>query len=856
MSFSSTSQSSVGGSLLSWSKASLLLLLPLLAMNQINSCGSTTQPPAWSAVPVITLTAGGQTTLDLDDYVSDPDTVDSDLTLQASGGGTATVSTSIDSATHVLTLSAATGYSGGIQLELAASDPEGNSASTTTDIKVSAPVSSLTFVSPSDGGTVSNPVTFKSSSSSSSEVIWVEYSTLWNGSSYSLGISSDAAGQFPVTYSFSTTGARQVTAQGFNAAGTPTSAVTISITVNPSSPGSFVSFISPTDGGTYTPSVWFKATASSDVQKVKYYSVYNSTPYLLGESTDAAGQYAVSYTFSNGGSRQVSAEGYNSANVKVASKTILINVSAATQTSSKSGLGAWLWYIEGTGYTHAQLASKLEELGVKRLYIKVADGTDIWPEATDSSVPQTYQSAGIEAWAWSYNYPNNASTQANALYNAAKTGYDGYVLDLESEFDNQSSSLNSLLSAFYNARQSAVSQGYILSASAFPMYVTTWGNPADHHMRIDVMDPYVDGYMPQTYLEVWGSSYMSNATYWVNEGTAEYVSLGATKPIHHIVSSETGEISASVINEVFTASGPESSIWRVPGGGTPTSIWNTWAAVNWAMYDTDEAGLSFVSPLEGGVYVNGIWFKVTGAAEVKKVKYYSGSYYLGESTDTANSYPVKYTFNTLGLRTVTAYGYDASGIQLGTRSVTFTVADSSTSASVVQGVPYYFQYDNAINPSGSCQNTSLAMLLTFYGCKVTPDTISAAWGTSYAQSPAGLATVFNSYASSCKIQQRLIAHTDGTPDDVNALIKAGKPVIVHGYFTSSGHVLILEGYDGTHYTSNDPAGKWKQTFKGGYYSSTSTDGKYIQYGKDPVVQAIYTLDGYTPYPIWYHEVTP
>lgn len=838
-----------------WTPLGLLaLLLPLPALVQVDACESGAAAPQWADLPTLTVEAGGGVALDLDDYVADADTADADLFLSVAGGDSTTVTASIDPGTHVLSLAAAAPYAGTLQLELLAEDPDGNSAATTATVEVTAAPSTLGFVSPTDGATVTNPVTFKSAGAG--DVAEVAYTTVWNGITYDLGASTNAAGQFPVTYTFSTTGARQVTARAFNTAGSPVAAATISITVNPAAPASFVSFVSPQEGGTYAPSVWFKSTASSDVKTVRYSSLYNGTTYVLGESTDATGQFPLSYTFSNGGVREVSAEGFNASNVKVASKTLSFTVAVPTQGATESGLGAWLWYIEGTGYTHAQLADRLAALGVSRLYIKVADGTNIWTEATNPQVPQTYLDAGIEPWAWSYNYPNNSAAQANALYYAAMTGYAGFVLDIETEFDGQSTSLTNLMSAFSNARQSAASQGYISSAAAFPLYVTTWGNPADHQMRIDLMDPYVDGYMPQTYLEVWGDAYMDEATYWVNYGTAEYRSLGATRPVHHIVSSETGEITAGVIGEVFTTSGPESSLWRVPGGGTPTSIWDTWEAVDWDLYTPDEANLTFISPLDGGVYVNGIWFKVSASDLVKKVRYYASGYLLGESTDAANNFPLRYTFNTLGERTVIGYGYDAAGEELGSRSVTFTVQDPAAPSTVVSGVPYFFQYNNSINPSGSCQNTSLAMLLSFYKCAVTPDQISASWGTSYAQSPSGLAAVFNAYASSCKIPQRLKAHTDGVPADVNALIQAGKPVIVHGYFTSYGHVLVLQGYDGTHYTANDPAGKWKQTFKGGYYSSDGDDGKYIKYSRDPVVQAIYTLDGSTPYPIWYHEVTP
>jgi hypothetical protein len=74
------------------------------------------------------------------------------------------------------------------------------------------------------------------------------------------------------------------------------------------------------------------------------------------------------------------------------------------------------------------------------------------------------------------------------------------------------------------------------------------GQPQRHGMRVDIINRYVDAYMPQTYVEVWGSSYMANAAQWVNAGTQEYRDLGATKPIHPIVSDEQNVITATQIN--------------------------------------------------------------------------------------------------------------------------------------------------------------------------------------------------------------------------------------------------------------------------------------------------------------------
>ena len=37
------------------------------------------------------------------------------------------------------------------------------------------------------------------------------------------------------------------------------------------------------------------------------------------------------------------------------------------------------------------------------------------------------------------------------------------------------------------------------------------------------------------------------------------------------------------IDEFIAASGPETSLWRIPGGGVSFEIWEDWQAVNWAV---------------------------------------------------------------------------------------------------------------------------------------------------------------------------------------------------------------------------------------------------------------------------------
>ncbi len=344
-----------------------------------------------------------------------------------------------------------------------------------------------------------------------------------------------------------------------------------------------IRFLSP--GATATNPVTFRVEVDGPISTVRYQA---EGTWDLGASTDAAADFTVTYTFSTLGEREISAVGLDADDnvLAVATRTVTISAPAAGEIE---GFGAWLWTIEGTGLTHAELAGRLAALGVARVFVKVADGSAdcaTWPELCDSSLPATYQAAGLEAWAWSYNYPGNAAAQAQALTGAVAAGYDGYILDIETEFDGATTTLEALLAAFSDARADAVASGAV--DAGWPLAATTWGNPIDHGMRVDIIDRYVDLHMPQTYVEVWGASYMANAAYWTAVGTCEYRALGATRPVRHIVSTEQDVITAAQVDAVLAASGPGSSVWRVPGGGTPQSIWDDWAAVSWDMGSFDE----------------------------------------------------------------------------------------------------------------------------------------------------------------------------------------------------------------------------------------------------------------------------
>ena len=170
------------------------------------------------------------------------------------------------------------------------------------------------------------------------------------------------------------------------------------------------------------------------------------------------------------------------------------------------------------------------------------------------------------------------------------------------------------------------------------------------------------------------------------------------------------------------------------------------------------------------------------------------------------------------------------------------------------GVPYFFQYSNRLYPGSSCQNTSVAMVLAYLGWQGIPDDITSSWGKDYAQSPHNLSSMFNTIARAENLRGTLVTDTNGSLGEFRSKASMGEILIVHGYFTGYGHVLVVTGFDGTDYTVNDPAGIWRGTFRGGYGWSDPSDGHGIKYPKDSFEAAIGTSDGYSNLPLWYHAL--
>jgi hypothetical protein len=91
--------------------------------------------------------------------------------------------------------------------------------------------------------------------------------------------------------------------------------------------------------------------------------------------------------------------------------------------------------------------------------------------------------------------------------------------------------------------------------------------------------------------------------------------------------------------------------------------------------------------------------------------------------------------------------------------------------------------------------------------------------------------------------------TNGTFKDIQMSIDCGRPVIIHGYFTSSGHIIVIKGYDSSGFIVNDPYGEY---FSSGY--DTSRSGADLHYSCNLIARTCSPESCSQPANLWIHSL--
>ena len=168
----------------------------------------------------------------------------------------------------------------------------------------------------------------------------------------------------------------------------------------------------------------------------------------------------------------------------------------------------------------------------------------------------------------------------------------------------------------------------------------------------------------------------------------------------------------------------------------------------------------------------------------------------------------------------------------------------------LKNFPYFSQLDNVQNPSGSCNVTAIAMCLHYLGIR-PKDSRQQLEDELYVKcdrsgwsrhDPLGLKRVAESYEG---IKDDFT--TAGTLDAIKGALIAGKPCVIHGYFTRSGHIIAIKGFTETGLIVNDPYGEW---FESGYDTDVSGNGLYYSY--EMIARLCSPESAALPRDIWLH----
>lgn len=143
-------------------------------------------------------------------------------------------------------------------------------------------------------------------------------------------------------------------------------------------------------------------------------------------------------------------------------------------------------------------------------------------------------------------------------------------------------------------------------------------------------------------------------------------------------------------------------------------------------------------------------------------------------------------------------------------------------------VPYFSQLANRRSSSSSSSCTSLAMAIAYLGAKPHAGAEQLAdelqeWldvrGLSR-QDPFDLVKAVE--ACGCKDTFK----TDATIESVKEWLNQGNPAVIHGYFTTTGHVVCSIGYNASGFIVHDPYGQYSES---GYDASVSGAGLIYSY---------------------------
>lgn len=166
---------------------------------------------------------------------------------------------------------------------------------------------------------------------------------------------------------------------------------------------------------------------------------------------------------------------------------------------------SWVWYVSESGGTGSAIGREAKRRGLSSVYIKSADGGDLWGQFTRQLVDQIHR-RGVSVCGWQYVYGEDPKREARAGARAAEAGADCLIIDAEAEYEGRYRGADT----YVRALRRRVGDRFPLALASFPY--------TDFHPAF----PY------SVFLGPGGADYNLPQLYWYSIGDAVPRSLAHT----------------------------------------------------------------------------------------------------------------------------------------------------------------------------------------------------------------------------------------------------------------------------------------------------------------------------------------
>src|SRR5215213_3292689 len=97
----------------------------------------------------------------------------------------------------------------------------------------------------------------------------------------------------------------------------------------------------------------------------------------------------------------------------------------------------WIWYLsKSEGGSPTAIAAHAARHGVRTVFVKSADGSDVWSQFSSTAVA-ALKATGLRVCGWQFVYGRDPIGEALAAAAAKDAGADCFVIDAESSYQGR-----------------------------------------------------------------------------------------------------------------------------------------------------------------------------------------------------------------------------------------------------------------------------------------------------------------------------------------------------------------------------------------------------------------------------------